>query len=279
MTILSFFHLNPHHLRPGPYHVTGLRQRLGYMGVKHIEIAALLTDEIPWFVANGYRAILIGDGVMRTLPDRRHCTEENITRAARLWGESGICDGIEMVDEAKQDPGHYMPHAANFVKWWRSACSIPIAWPSLMPHAWEKPGLSDYDSPQWRWDTPGITGKEQVDRLKRSLADYPRNPRDLCAMPVLSFHYEKLSHGDRYNKRKDKLVTSIPTEENFERQCRAALDAGARRLRIYDWDPEYRRDERALAPLGTRLQQGISLADKRWPGVEMVVKELVAGNR
>lgn len=262
--ISSMFHATPDLIRTVP----GLGTRLRAAGVRHLEMAAMTAPaEVPWCKANGWRLIVVGDGFMRTAGDRaKNCTKEKVAGTATALKLSGICDGIEMVDEVKQDPNVYAPYAELFAEKWMVIEGPPIAWPGHAPQKWEQYLLSDYISRQWRWDTPGITQKQRMERLRGSLIDAPHDGRDICAMiPTVEAYYKRVP-GTEFNKG-DELVCRMPKPRDIDEMVDCALSMGANRLRFYAVDtPHWFAERLNTRPGSTALMQtGMGPSRKEWP--------------
>lgn len=282
--IVSLFHCTPDLIRPltldgkpNPQYVPGLGTRLRAAGVRHLEMAAMSAPaEVPWCKANGWRLIVVGDGFMRTAGDRRrNCTREQVSPVAHLLGESGICDGIEMVDETKQDPAVYAPYAKLFYHWWAGP---PVAWPGHQPQRFEVPELSDYISRQFRWDTPGITQKQRMERLRGSLIDAPHDGRDICAMiPTVEAYYKRVP-GTEFN-RGDELVCRMPKPRDIDEMVDCALNMGANRLRFYAVDTPHWFAERLNTKPGSKalMQTGMGQSHKGWPRFLETLRRILKG--
>lgn len=269
---ISLFHCSSEAVR----NTHGLGTRLRVCGIGHLEAPLMLSRaDLDWCKDEGWRLILIGDGVMRTDGDReRYLCESIVCPQAAMIRDSGIVDGVEMVDEVKQDPREY-PGAELFVKWWRSEGGSAIAWPGHAPQRWEVPELSDYDSRQWLWEKC-LNDDMRLERVRASLSRASGATRPLGALvDITGPDYIKQVPGHRYRRGKDRLNNRgriHPTPENIRAQLELAKSMGATRFRLYAHDYLWER-ERVTAPIGTRCQTGMGQADRRWPGFLRVVEE------
>jgi hypothetical protein len=275
--LISIFHLSPAVLQATPL----LAARLRYMGVTHLEAPTHISrDDISYTKDQGFRLIGIGDDLIRT-PDcwARNGTEAIISGHATKLRESGICDGVEMVDEVKQLPHEYP--IVPFLIWWREAGGPPIAWPGKQPQKFENMrGLSDYISRQWNWETCR-RGQDRLDRLAGSLSGLKNETRPICAMIDISAErYCKLVEGDHFQPGKDRLEPvgehrRPPSPLNIAKQLKLARELGATRARLWGWDAPWWPEWRAGARKQSILMTGMSMMDERWADFELAVKGIL----
>lgn len=271
MIPVSLFSCSPQALRADP----DLGPALRAAGVTHLEVDAVESiRELDICKIQGWRVILIGDNFMRTPGDAaKNCTQAIVTDRASRAGMWGICDGIEMVDETKQDPAAY-PMARQFIQWWRSAGGPPIAWPGHAPQRWENAELSDYDSRQWNWWTCKV-GKDRTDRLKGSLSRAPTT-RGLGALIDASGMYGTMQAN---GKVRTLYGRKPPSGLNILKQFQLAHSFGATRYRVWAWDSPAWQRNREQAKVGDKVFVGIHPGDRRWEylvdGIK-AVKEMAA---
>jgi hypothetical protein len=247
----------------------------------------LVRPNLDWCAANGFRVLATGDGFMRNDAEREwlHTSpfaEQAVRYVAAALRDTGLCDGVEMVDEVWPDPAVYQPE--NFVSWWRAEGGPPLAWPSQYPIAWEVPELSDYSSrygtdAEWRAGRAppyALTVWQLRGAVRRSCRDVPAARPWLSTTGCTGPFYGKRVAGGDYQPG-DLLHKGGMRAADVVAQAWLALAYGASGVRVYSYDWKLWRDERADAALGTNEHQtGSRPGDERWPGVAAALSSVAS---
>jgi hypothetical protein len=249
----------------------------------------LIRPQIDRCVELGFRLLATGDNFFRFDYQRawlHACpwAEQAVRYAAAYLRDTGACDGIEMVDEVGDDPALYQP--VNFLSWWRDEGGPPVAWPNAAPYAWEVPELSDYSSrywsdAEWREGRPGrsLTGWQIRNGLDRARLNVPASRPWFCCVSCAGPFYDKLVPGGEYQPG-DAIRKGGVSAADVVAQVWLALANGASGVRLYGYDWQLWRDERAntepgaITPHG--LQTGSRPGDARWPGVHAALSSVVS---
>ena len=220
--------------------------------------------------AAGFRAVITADDMLRTPGERQwvwSCpwAADAVKYAVGQAAATGIVDRAEMVDEIGSDPREYKPD--DLVAWWRSVPNAPpIAWPNRYPIAWETDDLSDYTSRYWEVWTPG-DAHYQADGVAAAARNVRAGRPWLCSASCVGPMYTKRVPGGDYSPGDSAYSLGVTHGREIIGQFWNALAYGASGLRIYGYDWLLWRNQRAGAPLGTRmLQTGSRSGDARWAG-------------
>ena len=250
----------------------GIANELRRIGVTHLEMQIYHRDgpaaysewfnnewaKVGYCTNQGFRIIGLGDCAFRT-PYRQD--EEMVRYVARNLRDSGIVDGIEMVDEVHPDPSEYQPE--EYIRWWREEGGPPIAWPGMMPRKWETDALSDYTSRYW----PAYLSDDlSVNSIYHQMylendyirTDRPWNMLTWCCAPS-------------YNGRM--LVYAGVSPQSIIAQVWIAMALGASGVRMYAYDAPFWRASRAAHAPGQQ-QTGSAPGDDRWDGVAAAFQTL-----
>jgi hypothetical protein len=247
----------------------------------------LVRPNLDWCAANGFRVLATGDGFMRNDAERQWLAtspfaEQAVRYVAAALRDSGICDGIEMVDEVWGDPAFF--DVTPFVSWWRAEGGPPLAWPNQYPVAWEVPELSDYSSrygtdAEWRAGRAppyALTVWQLWGAVRRSSRDVPAARPWLCLSGCTGPFYGKRVAGGDYQPG-DLLHKGGMRAADVVAQVWMALAYGASGVRVYGYDWKLWRDHRANATVGTNeLQTGARPGDARWPGVAAALSSVAS---
>jgi hypothetical protein len=247
----------------------------------------LVRPNLDWCAANGFRILGTGDDFMRNDVERQWLAaspfaEQAVRHVAAALRDSGLCDGIEMVDEVWADPAFF--DVTPFLSWWRSEGGPPVAWPNQYPVAWEVPALSDYSSRYWtdlEW-RPGrpppysLTAWQMRNGIARAYRDVPTARPWLCLASCAGPFYGKRAAGGDYQPG-DLLHKGGVRAADVVGQVWLALAHGASGVRLYGYDWRLWRDHRANATVGTNeLQTGARPGDERWPGVAAALSSVAS---
>lgn len=234
---------------------------------------------VAWCVANNQKFMGIGDDFFR-FEDQRLWThtgsfrETAIRETAAMLRDSGLCLGVEMVDEVGPEPDAYDPY--EFLTWWRDEGGPPLTWPSANPYEWENTTLSDYSSRYWgteewrHWREDVLSNWQMLQGIKRAnLTPWMSAPRS-CIISVAGAFYQKRIAGADYNATYDELIIGGTRPQSIVMQVWLALAYGFSRLRSYGYDWKLWRDQRVNQPPGVikpgGLQTGTRPGDARYPG-------------
>ena len=274
MTIISLFHCSPQIIRDTP----GLGDDLRAAGVIHLDVNAADVHELPWCKGEGWRVVLIGDGIMRTREDRdKYCTEAKVIDIATQTRESGICDGLELVDEMKQDPAYY-ERIPDFMRWWKYAGGPPVAFPGFETsryHQW-----ADYFSCQWKHDA-AHNYKTRDAWMTGAINAVPHDGRRIgTVIPVYANQYEKRVEGGTFRNGKDQLRNGGMNTKGIGNLMRKARQLGVEQFHLYALDTFWAQ-QRLDEPVGSRtlLQTGAGphVDKRRWKQILAVCKEITQG--
>ncbi len=252
----------------------------------------LVRQWIDWAVANGFRIIGIGDDIFRTRNERNWThtgsfREFAFRHVAAYLRDTGVCDGVEMVDEVGDDPDGAIPgvwesledyEPGEFLSWWRAENGPPIAWPNQRPLQWEVPELSDYSSRystrlEWRdGRAPPYAGTvwQILNCVRRGAADVPSSRPWIYTAGAMGPYYQKRVEGNSYQPG-DKLLAGGMRASDTIAQVWMALAYGASGIRLYGYDFALWRNQRASAIVGVDMPDGLQTGsrpgDERWPGI------------
>lgn len=205
---------------------------------------------LDWCAANGFRVMATADHTF-SIPGERQ-TESTVRRVARRLRDSGIVDGVEMVDEARS-PAEYQPQ--DFWRWWNEESGPPIAWPCVNPHVWNS--YQHYTSYYWpAWSSDPTIRLRPYDLIARG-AGMARPDRHWVCLGWCC--------GPQY-KNGLPSITGVSTRQIMA-QAWAALAHGASGIRYYGYDWPLWRESRALDLPGVLQQTGARTGDERWPGI------------
>jgi hypothetical protein len=236
---------------------------------------------VDWCIANGFDFLGGGDNLMRFAPNREWLAtspfaEQAVRYTAARLRDSGVCRGVEMVDEVGNNVENYGPIVEDFVFWWTDEGGPLLAWPDQGPYLWEVPELSGYSSRylatgdwiEWKGKSPNPW---LLWRSVRHAADLIPTARPWsCLASVSGPFYQKELAGDDYQEG-DTVIGGPILPETIITQVWLALAYGASRFRSYAYDFAHWRDYRAnqtpgeFNPIG--LQTGTRPGDVRWPGL------------
>lgn len=292
-TIISFFNCDPRDVDRD-----GLLEKFKSLGVTHVtfqvfnspghsgaiefekwhsEWERLIGTSVEWCKKNGFRILGTGDEFFRTEQARTWIhnspwAEQAVRYVANRLRETGLCDGIEMVDESKPPLAY---GAEQFIAWWRDCGGPPLSWPNQGPTGWETPALSDYSSRYWpAWKSGELSLPTQA-RLIRDIAAPSLRPNchwlclNWCCGPI----YQKRLEGEDYQEGDHKANDGVKPRDIMA-QMWLALAYGASGVRIYGYDWEMWRNHRLSTPAGSiqELQTGSRPGDARWGHVEKALQ-------
>jgi hypothetical protein len=237
-------------------------------------------DKVTSAKAAGLSVLLTGDDLMRSGAEERWLAEtpwaeRAVRHAARLLGETGVCVGLETIDEFNKPFGHEL--TARVLGWWRGECLIPVTFPYLAldtARPWESEAdyLSRYTTLRhWRdYGEKGATVWQWWDSIRDAAKGVGERPW-LCLASCCGDFEAKGRHVNRPGVRPEAVTA----------QAWLALAAGASGLRYYALDTWWRHERQAAAP-GAVVQTGSGPAanghpgDERWPALSSTFRAIAA---
>ncbi len=236
---------------------------------------ASLQPKIDAAKSAGLYILAIGDDFLRTDAERdwflnTEWSPQAAQAIATILRDSGVCLGVEMVDEADHHipGGSANPALQRLVEAWRAVPNAPkLAWPGQYPQTFEAAGYSDYCSRYIDPTHQALPHRKAMptflDALLRAQDRLLPGKPWLCQSVIAGPYYVKRVAGDNYQDG-DELVDWGMRPSDVKAIIWVALCFGACGFRSYLLDHSGIQHSRSSAPLGTLLQTGGKPGDERW---------------